>query len=110
MAFHNPSDAEIRALLLRVKNIAVVGLSPKPERASYRVAQVMQQAGYRIIPVRPSASASRCRGDEHCQERHGGAGGEVRSDRRALRRPDQVEHEGAGELTEDRQQRVQQDA
>ena len=55
MAFHNPSDAEIRALLLRVKNIPVLGLSPKPDRASYRVAQVMQQAGYRIIPVRPMA-------------------------------------------------------
>lgn len=53
MRFQNPSDAQIRELLLRVKNIAVVGLSPKPDRASYRVAQVMQQAGYRIIPVRP---------------------------------------------------------
>ncbi|TDA69927.1 MAG: CoA-binding protein [Clostridia bacterium] len=38
----------------RIKNIAVVGLSDKPERASYRVAAYLQQAGYRIIPVNPS--------------------------------------------------------
>ena len=53
MLFQNPSAAEIRALLLRVKNIAVVGLSPQPDRPSFGVSQVMQTAGYRIIPVRP---------------------------------------------------------
>lgn len=37
----------------RIRNIAVVGLSDKPERASYRVASYLQQAGYRIIPVNP---------------------------------------------------------
>ncbi|MBB5191857.1 hypothetical protein HNQ50_002587 [Silvimonas terrae] len=51
--FQNPSDAEIRALLERVKRIAVVGLSPKPDRPSYGVSQVMQRAGYQIVPVRP---------------------------------------------------------
>lgn len=53
MPFQNPSDVEVRALLLRVKNIAVVGLSPQPDRPSFGVSQVMQAAGYRIIPVRP---------------------------------------------------------
>lgn len=43
--FRNPSDAEIRALLQRVRRIAVVGLSPKPDRPSYGVSQVMQQIG-----------------------------------------------------------------
>jgi predicted CoA-binding protein len=52
-AFINPNDAEIAALLARVRTIAVVGLSPKPERASYRVAQAMQRYGFRIVPVRP---------------------------------------------------------
>ncbi|MCY0884571.1 MAG: CoA-binding protein [Firmicutes bacterium] len=33
--------------------IAVVGLSPKPERDSHRVAAYLQQQGYRIIPVYP---------------------------------------------------------
>ena len=34
--------------------IAVVGLSPKPHRASYDVGAYLQNAGYRIIPVNPS--------------------------------------------------------
>ncbi len=54
MAFANPSPDEIRALLGRVKTIAVVGLSPKPERPSHRVARAMQRFGYRIVPVRPA--------------------------------------------------------
>jgi predicted CoA-binding protein len=51
--FTNPDDASLRALLDRVKTIAVVGLSPQPARPSYRVAQAMQRYGYRIVPVRP---------------------------------------------------------
>lgn len=35
------------------KTIAVVGLSPNPERDSYRVALYLKEAGYRIIPVNP---------------------------------------------------------
>ena len=55
MAFINPPDEEIRALLKRVGSIAVVGLSPKTDRPSYKVAAAMQRFGYRIIPVRPMA-------------------------------------------------------
>jgi len=40
-------------LLRESRTIAVVGLSPKPDRASFRVAAYMQQAGYKIIPIRP---------------------------------------------------------
>lgn len=53
MTFANPDDATLRALLDRVRTIAVVGLSPQPARPSYRVAQAMQRFGYRIVPVRP---------------------------------------------------------
>ena len=53
MAFTNPSDDQIRALLKRVQQIAVVGLSPKTDRPSYKVAAALQRFGYRIIPVRP---------------------------------------------------------
>ena len=53
MAFQNPSPEQIKELLLRVKTMAVVGLSPKPNRPSHHVAQAMQGFGYRIIPVRP---------------------------------------------------------
>ena len=56
MAFHNPPLNEIKALLSRVKTIAVVGLSPKPSRPSFIVARAMQGFGYRIVPVRPAVS------------------------------------------------------
>ncbi|MEO5331863.1 MAG: CoA-binding protein [Magnetococcus sp. YQC-5] len=46
-------NKNLTALLRQAKVIAVVGLSPKADRASYRVASYLQQAGYRIIPVRP---------------------------------------------------------
>ncbi|WP_139490802.1 CoA-binding protein [Brevibacillus dissolubilis] len=51
MAFQNPSTDRIRDLLIDAKTIAVVGLSNKPDRASYMVSEAMQNAGYRIIPV-----------------------------------------------------------
>lgn len=53
MSFVNSDDDAVRALLARVKTIAVVGLSPQPARPSFRVAQAMQRYGYRIVPVRP---------------------------------------------------------
>jgi predicted CoA-binding protein len=56
-AFANPDLEEIRALLERANTLAVVGLSPKPARPSYQVAQAMQNFGYRIIPVRPAVDA-----------------------------------------------------
>ena len=44
----------IEAEILRSsKVVAVVGLSPDPERPSNRVASFLQQNGYRIIPVNP---------------------------------------------------------
>ncbi|WP_025845316.1 CoA-binding protein [Brevibacillus agri] len=49
----NPSNETRRQLLEEAKTIAVVGLSKKPDRTSYMVAQAMQNAGYRIIPVNP---------------------------------------------------------
>jgi hypothetical protein len=55
MAFANPSLEDIRTLLEGVRNIAVVGLSPKPDRPSYKVASALQGFGYRIVPVHPLA-------------------------------------------------------
>src|SRR5574337_1437373 len=54
MAFRNPPPEQIRALLQRVRRIAVVGLSPNPARPSYGVARSLQQFGYQIVPVRPA--------------------------------------------------------
>ena len=50
---NNPTDDEVRALLERVKRIAVVGLSPKAHRDSHRVSAYMQRVGYEIVPVYP---------------------------------------------------------
>ena len=45
----------VEEILNQGKTIAVVGLSPKPERDSHRVAKYLQAQGYRIIPVNPMA-------------------------------------------------------
>jgi predicted CoA-binding protein len=50
------SDAEMVAILSGAKTIAVVGLSDKPDRDSYRVAAYLQEHGYRIVPVNPAAA------------------------------------------------------
>ena len=48
-----PTPEEIRAILQNHRVVAVVGLSPKPERPSFKVARYLQEHGYRIIPVNP---------------------------------------------------------
>lgn len=46
----------IQPILQDCRTIAVVGLSPKPERDSHHVAEYLQQQGYRIVPVNPLVS------------------------------------------------------
>ena len=41
-------------MFVKYKTIAVVGLSAKLDRPSYRVAKFLQEQGYRIIPVTPT--------------------------------------------------------
>ncbi len=53
MAFQNPLDSVIRAILERPMAIAVVGCSPDPRRDSFRVAKFLQEKGHRIYPVHP---------------------------------------------------------
>jgi len=53
--FDNPDDREMRELIEKCRTVAVVGLSPKPDRDSHRVAAYLQSRGYRIIPVHPKA-------------------------------------------------------
>lgn len=55
--FQNPTDQERARLLKEAKNIAVVGMSNKPERTSYMIAEALQKAGYRIFPVNPNLKA-----------------------------------------------------
>ena len=51
-----PDEPRLAAILRAARRIAVVGLSPKPERPSHGVAAYLQRAGYTIIPVRPTGS------------------------------------------------------
>lgn len=60
-----PDADAIRALLTESRTIAVVGLSPKPERPSYGVARYLQLHGYRIVPVNPVHAGEQILG-EYC--------------------------------------------
>ncbi len=48
---NNPED--IRLILETYKTVAVVGLSPRPDRPSFGVASFLQGRGFTIVPVRP---------------------------------------------------------
>lgn len=47
--------SSLRHILKTCRTVAVVGLSDRPDRASFGVAQYMQSQGYRIVPVNPNA-------------------------------------------------------
>ena len=52
--FQNPSDAELRALLLDRPVIALVGASVRPTRPSHEVMAALLEEGYDVIPVNPN--------------------------------------------------------
>lgn len=52
----------IEQILRTARNVAVVGLSDKPDRASHHVAEYLQQQGYQIIPVNPAYAGQRILG------------------------------------------------
>lgn len=52
----NPASPALPSrLLASARTIAVVGLSTDPAKPSARVAAYLQRAGYRVIPVHPTA-------------------------------------------------------
>ena len=53
----------IAQILQDSKTIAVVGLSNKPERASFGVAEYLQGQGYRILPVNPAYAGEEILGE-----------------------------------------------
>lgn len=63
-SFQNPSQAVIFDYLKQSKTIAVVGLSSREETAAYRVSKLMQEAGYKIIPVNPRAVGEAILGEQ----------------------------------------------
>jgi uncharacterized protein len=50
----NPDKHEIRELLRRAQNVAVVGLSDRPYRTSHAIAVALQSFGFKIFPVNPN--------------------------------------------------------
>jgi uncharacterized protein len=54
--FDNPGIPEIEAFLRHIRTVAILGLSETEGKPSYNVARNLQQFGYRIVPVNPTAS------------------------------------------------------
>ena len=61
MPVENPD--EIRKILEGARTVAVVGLSKKPERDSYRVAEYLKHKGYKIIPINPAYAGEEILGE-----------------------------------------------
>jgi predicted CoA-binding protein len=54
---------DIAALLRDVRTIALVGISDRPERPSYGVMKVLQDHGYRVLPVNPQIAGEHVHGE-----------------------------------------------
>ncbi|MFC4557243.1 CoA-binding protein [Virgibacillus kekensis] len=54
MAWENPTNSKVKEVLENAETIAVVGLSDNSARTSYQISKIMQNQGYRIIPVNPT--------------------------------------------------------
>ena len=49
----NSNPQEVKEILKKNKNIAIVGASPKPEKDSNMVTKYMIEAGYNVFPIYP---------------------------------------------------------
>ncbi len=57
------ADEDIAALLGRVRTIALVGASDRPDRPSYGVMETLQRHGYRVIPINPQIAGEHVHGE-----------------------------------------------
>jgi predicted CoA-binding protein len=55
MPAQHSSPEAIRTILTETHTWAVVGCSPDPRRDSHRIARLLQDHGFRVIPVNPNA-------------------------------------------------------
>ena len=56
------SDEYLKQILMDVNVIALVGASPRSDRDSYRVMQVLLEHGYTVIPVNPREAGNQILG------------------------------------------------
>lgn len=54
---------DIATLLTETRTIALVGISDRPERASYSVMAFLQDHGYRVLPVNPQIAGEHVHGE-----------------------------------------------
>lgn len=57
------ADADIADLLNRARTIALVGASDRPDRPSHQVMRVLQDWGYRVLPVNPQLTGEHIHGE-----------------------------------------------
>ncbi len=57
------SEVLIDQLLNTAKTIAIVGISNKPERDSYKVAQYLQEHAYKVLAVNPQQAGNTILGE-----------------------------------------------
>ena len=63
MAFANPSDTDVAALLNGARTIALIGASANAARDSYGVMQFLQRKGHRVIPINPGLAGQTLLGE-----------------------------------------------
>ena len=56
-------DEDIAELLANARTIAVVGASDRPSRPSYGVMKLLQDHGYRVLPVNPQIAGEHVLGE-----------------------------------------------
>jgi len=52
----NYDEEKIPDILKSIRTVAVVGISDKPDRDSFRVAEYLQRNGFTVIPINPTIS------------------------------------------------------
>lgn len=57
------ADADIAQLLSETRTIALIGASDRPDRPSYNVMRVLQDWGYRVLPVNPQITGEHVHGE-----------------------------------------------
>lgn len=56
-------DAQITQLLTEARTSAIIGASDRPDRASHEIMEVLQDHGYRAIPVNPRITGEHVLGE-----------------------------------------------